>query len=211
MNRLPIIAVHLLLAALALIQGECLAAAGDVSFQAANKTVQLNPGNLATSVDVFFHVAGAANVPAIGWGMIVNIAPQAGATGTVRFNPPTIVSNQPNLMPASQTPFIDFDRDFGGKSYGTLGQSNTQLNAFSYYYRPDARPAAAAGRQRQSDAARRQRTRLAAALGLFRRVRATSTCRLTRTPSSRASSMRPACRRRRTSESTQRARTLPES
>jgi hypothetical protein len=139
-NRLPNIAVYLLLTALAGARGKCMAATGDVSFQAANKTVQLSPGNLATSIDVFFHVAGAANVPAVGWGIIVNIAPQAGATGTVWFNPPAIVNNQPNLLPASQTPFIDFDRDYGGKSYGTLGQSNTQLNAYSYYIAPTLGP-----------------------------------------------------------------------
>jgi hypothetical protein len=73
--------------------------------------------------------------------MIVNIVPQAGATGTVQFNPPTIVNNEPNLMLASQNPFTDFDRDFGGMSYGMLGTSATQLNAFSYYIAPTLGPA----------------------------------------------------------------------
>jgi hypothetical protein len=130
-----------LLAMLALLPSACLAAAGDVAFRAADKTIHLNPANLATAMDVFFEVDGLSNMPATGWGMIVNIAPQAGATGTVQFNPPTIVNNAPNLMPSSQNPFVDFDRDFGGKSYGMLGDSATQLHAFSYYVAPTMGPA----------------------------------------------------------------------
>ncbi len=143
MNRLPAILWDLTLALLALcacVQSACLAAAGDVSFRAADRSVHLNPGNLATAIDVFFEVDGSASVPATGWGMIVNVTPQAGATGTVQFNPPTIVSNNPNLLPTSQSPFIDFDRDFGGKSYGMLGASATQLHAFSHYIAPTLGP-----------------------------------------------------------------------
>jgi hypothetical protein len=119
----------------------CRAVTGDVSFRAANKLVHLNPASLSTSIDVFVEVDGMANVPATGWGMIVNIMPQAGAVGTVQFNPPAIVNSEPNLMPASQNPFIDFDRDYGGKSYGSLRSTAAQLNAFSYYFSPTLGPA----------------------------------------------------------------------
>jgi hypothetical protein len=130
-----------ILAAISLLTSACQAAVGDVSFRAASKTVPLNPGGLNFAVDVLVDVAGGANVPATGWGMIVNVTPGAGATGTVQFNPPPIVNDEPNLMPASHNPFIDFDRDFGGKSYGTLGDSATQLHAFSHYFAPTMGPA----------------------------------------------------------------------
>jgi hypothetical protein len=126
---------------LACVPGACLAATGDVSFRAADKLIHLNPASLTTSIDVFFDIEGAASVPAVGWGMIVNIVPQAGASGTVQFNPPAIVNSEPNLMPAAQNPFFDFDRDFGGRSYGQLGTSPSQLNAFSYYIAPTLGPA----------------------------------------------------------------------
>jgi hypothetical protein len=129
-----------MLAAISLLPSACLAAIGDVSFRAASKTVPLTPGSLNFGVNVFVDVAGGANVPATGWGMIVNITPGAGATGTVQFNPPPIVNDEPNLMPATQNAFVDFDRDFGGKSYGMLGASATQLRAFSHYIAPSLGP-----------------------------------------------------------------------
>jgi hypothetical protein len=141
MNRQLIRVLPWMLAALACVPGLCLAAVGDVHFRAPNKLVHLNSGSLSTSLDVFFEIDGLASVPATGWGMILNITPQAGATGTVQFNPPTIVNNEPNLMPAAQNPFLDFDRDFAGKSYGLVGASAMQLQAFSHYIVPALGPA----------------------------------------------------------------------
>jgi hypothetical protein len=129
-----------LLAACAVLPGTCLAAVGDISFRVASKTVPINPGSTNFGLDVFVDVVGGASVPATGWGMIVNITPGPGATGTIQFNPPTIVGNQSNLLPASENPFVDFDRDFGGKSYGQLGDSATELRAFSHYFAPTLGP-----------------------------------------------------------------------
>lgn len=130
-----------LLAAFAWLPGVIVAATGDVSFRGASKSVSLNPGSLNFGLDVFVDVVGGGSVPATGWGMTVNVTPGPGATGSVQFNPPAIVGDAPNLMPASQNAFIDFDRDFGGKSYGMLGTSATQLHAFSTYFAPTLGPA----------------------------------------------------------------------
>jgi hypothetical protein len=129
MNRRSKFLSRTMLALMAVAPTVCLAATGDVSLSAADKLIHLNPGNVSTAIDVSIGVVGGANVPALGWGMIVNIVPQAGATGTVQFNPPTIVNNEPNRMRASQYPFTDFVRDFGGLWYGMLGTSATQLTA----------------------------------------------------------------------------------
>ena len=131
----------LMSALLAVLPSVCLAAAGDVSFRASDKTIHLDPASLQSSIDVVLEIDGMASVQATGWGMIVNILPQVGATGSVQFQPASIINDEPNLMAASQSPFVDFDRDFGGKSYGLLGASATQLHAFSHYVAPALGPA----------------------------------------------------------------------
>jgi hypothetical protein len=128
-------------AVLTLAPQACHAATGDISFRAADRFVHFIPANPLSAIEVFLEVEGVAGVPASGWGMVVNITPQPGSSGTVTFNPPTIINNQPNLMPTSQNPFLDFDRDFNGKSYGMLGQSATELRAFGHYIAPTLGPA----------------------------------------------------------------------
>jgi hypothetical protein len=113
-----------------------------------NSVAKADPNGLCSGIADFagtslvvLEIDGMASVPATGWGMIVNIVPQDGATGSVQFQPAAIVNDEPNLMPASQSPFVDFDRDFSGKSYGLLGASATQLHAFSHYVAPTLGPA----------------------------------------------------------------------
>ena len=102
----------------------------------------MNPGSLNFGLDVFVDVVGGANVPATGWGMIVNITPRTRCDGnrSIQSADDRQQSNRTS-MPASQNAFIDFDRDFGGKSYGMLGNSATQLHAFSHYFAPTLGPA----------------------------------------------------------------------
>jgi hypothetical protein len=140
MNRIVTFLTQAMMAMLACAPSIGFPATGDVSFRAADKWINRDPGNLSTSIDVFFEIESSASVPATGWGMFVNITPQPGATGTIEFNPPTIANDEPNLLPASQAPFIDFDRDFGGKSYGMVGATTTQLYAISYYVEPTLGP-----------------------------------------------------------------------
>ena len=121
----------------------CQADTGDVFFSAPDKQIFLDPNSqqdVESFVDVFFHVEGLSSVPATGFGMIVRIDSGVGATGSVEFNPPAIVNNQPNLEPTTENPFVDFDRDFGGKSYGAVGASAIELSAASVYQAPSGGP-----------------------------------------------------------------------
>lgn len=111
-------------------------AAGDVSFRIPDRAWHADVGGLSLVLDVFTDVDSQASVPAIGWGMVINITPQPGATGTVSFAPPAIVGNLPNLSPASTNAYLDFDLDQNGKSYGESGASISELNAFAAYVEP---------------------------------------------------------------------------
>ena len=119
----------------------CWGAAGDIYFSTPDQKIEIDLVNQqALSANVFLHADGVANVPATAWGLIVNIAPETGAVGTLQFDPPVIVNDEPNLSPSSKNPFRDFDRDFGGMSYGQLGLSSTELRALSVYVEPTNGP-----------------------------------------------------------------------
>lgn len=120
-----------------------LGAAGDVSFRIADRAWHVSQGGQALTVDVMVDVDSQASVPAIGWGMVVTITPQPGASGTVEFAPTAIVGNLPNLSPASISPYRDFDLDENGKSYGELASTAGQLHAFSAYIEPALGPSPA--------------------------------------------------------------------
>lgn len=113
-------------------------APGDVWFTVASHTMS-RPSSASSSfpagLDVMFNVEGFASVPAIGWSMVLNIAPLPGATGTVVFNPPS-GNVGPNLEPADMLPFVGFDLDSNGKSYGALGIDATELLASQSYISP---------------------------------------------------------------------------
>lgn len=120
--------------------GLCHAAPGDVSFRVDDAFWRLNGVAESATLDLFIDIDSANDVPAIAWGAVLTISPQPGAVGTVEFSPPAIVGNTPNLSPASTSAFIDFDRDTSGTSYGELGASASELNAFAAYVTPQLGP-----------------------------------------------------------------------
>ncbi|MFV2070189.1 MAG: PEP-CTERM sorting domain-containing protein [Pirellulales bacterium] len=119
------------------------AAPGDTSYQATDRYILIDPAGtdpIDVSIDVIVQVEAIESVPATVWSLIATVTPQDGATGTVEFAPPPIVNDDPNLNPASQNPFLDFDRDFGGKSYGITGDTSSELIAFGPYFEPVGGP-----------------------------------------------------------------------
>jgi len=120
------------------------AATGDVYFSTPEQFVLRDPGAVVPIdgvADVFVYVAGAASVQADAWALLASITAQGGSSGSVQFNPPPIVNDEPNLGPASVNPFLDFDRDFGGMSYGALGDTSAEIQAFGLYFAPQNGPA----------------------------------------------------------------------
>ena len=116
---------------------------GDVSFHITGTNVSVPAGAtdaVPASVDVLLELEGGGSIPAAGWAAIFEITPAAGATGSIAFNPPPIINSEPNLPVASENPFADFDRDFGGKTYGELGDSPFELHAVAAYVPPTSAP-----------------------------------------------------------------------
>jgi len=119
------------------------AASGDTSLLATDRYVLIDPAGtdpVAVSIDVVFQVDSLASVPATAWSFIATVAPRDGAMGSVAFTPPPVVNNAPNLDPASRNPFLDFDRDFAGKSYGITGDTSGELIATGLYFAPSNGP-----------------------------------------------------------------------
>jgi PEP-CTERM motif len=112
---------------------------GDVSFRVTSLELTLPAAGGAgfrTSVDAAVDIEGGGSVPAVGWGVVFEITPAAGSTGSVLFDPALTLDSEPNLATASVNPFIDFDRDFGGMSFGEIGQSPLELHAVAAYVPP---------------------------------------------------------------------------
>ncbi len=63
---------------------------------------------------------------ATAWASLLDIT-QGGNNRTLEFNVPTIVNNEPNLDPATSSPYTNFDPDFGGMSYGAYRDSGSGL------------------------------------------------------------------------------------
>ncbi len=95
-----------------------------------------NGGNIDSpaSLDVILNTSAGASVPATTWGLLLAIGSGSSA-GDFTFDVPAIVNDEPNLNIASANPFRDFDRDFGGMSYGDA-TSPTNLSALSLYIEP---------------------------------------------------------------------------
>ncbi|WP_425397341.1 hypothetical protein [Aeoliella sp.] len=136
MRLLSIIATALMLTLPAIAYG----AAGDVAFRVDDRAWHVDDGGLSLSLDMFVDIESNSSVPAIGWGAVVTITPQAGSAGTVSFDPPTIVGDAPNLSPAATNAYLDFDLDESGKAYGEMVGGADELNAFSAYIEPTLGP-----------------------------------------------------------------------
>lgn len=115
-------------------------AVGDVSFRIDDAAWQFATDGLTREIDLQIDIEGAPTVAATGWGAVVRIFPQPGASGTLAFSPPPIVDDLPNLSPADVMPFVDFDRDAAGKSYGVLGGHPQELSVFAAYVAPISMP-----------------------------------------------------------------------
>ena len=116
------------------------AAVGDVSFSVTDKTLNRASGSLETNLDIVLGVEGGGSVSATAWGVVITVTPLPGAIGSLTFNPDAIVNNAPNLDPAGTNPYLDFDRDSGGMSFGEASGGGLTLDAFGFYQPPQIGP-----------------------------------------------------------------------
>jgi hypothetical protein len=102
--------------------------AATVFFSGESKTIYVDPlgSGVDTTFDVYFNVeAPNVSVQATGWAALLNIEPQTGSNGSLVFDIGD-ASSQPAVLPAVQNPFLDFDRDAGGKVYGSYPNQSSQ-------------------------------------------------------------------------------------
>lgn len=113
-------------------------AAGDVAFRVADGAVSAQAGGLVTSIDLFLDVDTLSSIESNAWSAGLRIVAETGTRGSVTFAPPLRVADQPNLPAATSFPFRDFDRDYGGMSYGAMGGTAMEMVSSAVYIEPES-------------------------------------------------------------------------